>query len=71
MRANYQLKYDYKSRFYKRGGRFESKMSTVTIDNSPFHNQCRVTRIYGYRTSSYYCGYHTGIDLVPTSPRGH
>lgn len=42
-------------------------MSEVTISNSPFHVQARVTRVYGYRSSSYQCGYHTGIDIVPNS----
>lgn len=45
-------------------------MSTVTIDNSPFHNQATVTRVYGYRSSSYSCGYHTGIDIIPTTAGG-
>lgn len=42
-------------------------MSEVTISNSPFHVQARVTRVYGYRSSDYSCGYHTGLDLVPNS----
>lgn len=39
-------------------------MSTVTISNSPFHATSVITRVYGYVSSSYSCGYHTGVDLV-------
>ena len=39
-------------------------MSEVTISNSPFHTQARITRVYGYVSSSYTCGYHTGVDIV-------
>lgn len=42
-------------------------MSEVTISNSPFHVQARVTRVYGYRDESYQCKVHTGIDIVPNS----
>ena len=42
-------------------------MSEVTISNSPFHVQARITRVYGYRTTSYTCGYHTGVDIVPNT----
>lgn len=39
-------------------------MATVTISNSPFHATSRITRVFGYVSSSYSCGYHTGVDLV-------
>lgn len=45
-------------------------MSTVTINNSPFHVQARITRVYGYRSSDYQCGYHTGVDIVPVNATG-
>lgn len=45
-------------------------MSTVTIGNSPFHVPCRITRVYGYRSSDYSCGYHTGTDFVPVQSGG-
>ena len=39
-------------------------MATVTISNSPFHATSSITRVFGYVSSSYSCGYHTGVDLV-------
>lgn len=45
-------------------------MSEVTISNSPFHVQSRITRVYGYVSSDYSCGYHTGIDIVPVNSGG-
>lgn len=42
-------------------------MSTVTINNSPFHSQATITRVYGYISSQYECGYHTGVDLVSSN----
>ena len=42
-------------------------MATVTISNSPFHSQASITRVYGYVSSSYSCGYHTGVDLVSSN----
>lgn len=39
-------------------------MATFTINNSPIHEQMTITRVYGYVTSSYACGYHTGVDFV-------
>lgn len=45
-------------------------MAEVTISNSPFHVQARITRVYGYRSSSYSCGYHTGVDIVPVNAGG-
>lgn len=32
----------------------------------PFYGNMKITRIYGYISSSYNAGYHTGLDLVPT-----
>lgn len=42
-------------------------MATVTINNSPFHSQSSITRVYGYISGSYSCGYHTGVDLVSSN----
>ena len=42
-------------------------MATVTINNSPFHSQASITRVYGYISSQYECGYHTGLDLVSSN----
>lgn len=40
---------------------------SVTISNSPFHSTASITRVYGYVTSAYSCGYHTGVDLVSSN----
>ncbi len=40
-------------------------MSEVTINNSPVHSQSTISRVYGYVSSDYSCGWHTGVDFVP------
>lgn len=42
-------------------------MATATISNSPFHSTASITRVYGYISSSYSCGYHTGVDLLSSN----
>ena len=42
-------------------------MAEVTIGNSPFHVQARITNEYGSYNPRYSCnGMHTGVDIVPT-----
>lgn len=43
-------------------------MATVTIPNSPIHSESKISQIYGRHNPniSYTCGYHTGIDFVPS-----
>ena len=46
-------------------------MSEVTISNSPFHVQCRITNPYNSYNQRYSCnGRHTGADFVPVSAGG-
>ena len=40
-------------------------MSTVTINDSPLHQDAIVTYPFGIYDTSYTCDYHTGIDFAP------
>ena len=40
-------------------------MATVTINNSPVHDDAVITYPYGIADSGYSCGYHTGLDFAP------
>ena len=40
-------------------------MATVTINDSPLHQDAIVTYPYGIYDTSYTCDYHTGIDFAP------
>lgn len=46
-------------------------MATVTINNSPVHSESSISRVYGYISSSYSCGFHTGVDIVPHGTTGN
>ena len=34
-------------------------------NNIPVHSECMISYPYGVRDSSYSCGWHTGVDIVP------
>lgn len=38
----------------------------VTISNSPVHSDAIISYPYGVTDSGYKCGWHTGVDIVPT-----
>lgn len=40
-------------------------MASVTISNSPVHSESMISYPYGEIDSSYSCGWHTGVDIVP------
>lgn len=44
---------------------FDYLSDLIFIPNSPVHSDIIITRVYGYVSSSYSCGYHTGIDFAP------
>ena len=37
----------------------------VTINNSPVHSDAKISYPYGVTDTSYSCGWHTGVDIVP------
>ncbi len=38
----------------------------VTISNSPVHSDSMISYPYGVTDSGYSCGWHTGVDIVPS-----
>lgn len=40
-------------------------MAEVTINNSPVHSDATISYPYGVADSSYTCGWHTGVDIIP------
>lgn len=38
---------------------------SVTISNSPVHDEAMISYPYGVQDSGYSCGWHTGVDIVP------
>lgn len=45
-------------------------MASVTINNSPFHEDSIITYPYGVIDSGYSCGVHVGVDIVANSGTG-
>lgn len=45
-------------------------MASVTINNSPFHEDSIITYPYGVIDSGYTCGVHVGVDIVANSGTG-
>ncbi len=38
----------------------------VTINNSPVHSTAKISQPFGPSPISYTCGFHTGVDIIPT-----
>ena len=38
---------------------------SVTINNSPVHDDSIISYPYGVQNSGYSCGWHTGVDIIP------
>ena len=45
-------------------------MATVTSSCSPLHGTCTIGQPYGNASSSYSCGFHTGIDFPASGVSG-